>query len=256
MSLTALLNSDRLSKWGKRNFALRGEKKEARRELRRYVRLHRTYVIMPIDRISLEKKKMNDNNNDNVDNNNDNDYHHNDDEGDDNCQSNNAENNQHTIISNAYEIFEKVKKTISSVLVAKNNMSINQKKDALLMKKGKESVELSLIPLEVQYKESLSLPLSTIYDRCKNAQSMAQDLLVLCDMELTYSHFEVEKAQRKLNTPPQRRRVVVDVSSSSSGSSDSEEDNNNNRVDVDDDYVDSEHDEDEYTRDGSSPWRK
>jgi len=232
---------------------LRGEKKEARRELRRYVRLHRTYVMMPIDRVSLEKKNMNDNNNDNVDNNNDNNYHHNDDEGDDN-QPNNAENNQNTLVSNAYELFEKVKKTISSVLVAKNNMSTNQKKDALLMKKGKESVELSLIPLEVQYKESLSLPLSTIYDRCKNAQSMAQDLLILCDMELTYSHFEVEKAQRKLNTPPPRRRVVVDVSSSDSDSEE-EENNNNNRVDVDEDYVDSEHDEDEYKRDGSSPWR-
>lgn len=210
--------------------------------------------MMPIDRVSLEKKNMNDNNNDNVDNNNDYDYHHDDDdEGDDN-QPNNAENNQNTLISNAYELFEKVKKTISSVLVAKNNMSTNQKKDALLMKKGKESVELSLIPLEVQYKESLSLPLSTIYDRCKNAQSMAQDLLVLCDMELTYSHFEVEKAQRKLNTPPPRRRVVVDVSSSDSDSEE-EENNNNNRVDVDEDYVDSEHDEDEYKRDGSSPWR-
>lgn len=209
--------------------------------------------MMPIDRISLEKKMINDNNDNNVANNNDNDYHHNDDEGDDK-QSNNAENNQHTIISNAYELFEKVKKTISSVLVAKNNKSKNQKKDTLLMKKGNESVELSLIPLEVQYKESLSLPLSTIYDRCNKAQSMALDLLVLCDMELTYSHFEVEKAQRKLNTPPPRRRVVVDVSSSSSDS-DSEEENNNNRVDVDEDYVDNEHDEDEYKRDGSSPWR-
>lgn len=200
--------------------------------------------MMPIDRVSLEKKKLNDNNNVNVDNNNDNDHHH-DDEGDDN-QSNNTENNQHTLMSNAYDLFEKVKKTISSVLVAKNNKSINQKKDDLLMKKGKESVQLSLIPLEVQYKESLSLPLSTIYDHCKKAQSMAQDLLVLCDMELTYSHFEVEKAQRKLNTPPPRRKVVVDVSSSSSSGSDSEEENNNNRVDIDEDYVDNEYDEDEY----------
>ena len=81
-----------------------------------------------------------------------------------------------------------------------------------------------LIPLEVVYKDSISMPLPSIYHSVHTAQERARQWIDAAERELSYSAFEEQRLlearvaaeyMASLASKP-RRQVVIDVSSSSS----------------------------------------
>lgn len=86
------------------------------------------------------------------------------------------------------------------------------------------------ISLELKYKEVLEIPIDTVYERVDDAQSRAARMLALCDEEVGSTTFEVIQPRRDgsvtssvtddgYGTGRGTRAVVVDVSSSSEGHS-------------------------------------
>ena len=254
---TRLQEPYKLSRWGKKNTALTGERKAARKEVRVFVRLHLSYLHMLNDTLDggtgSERSSR---------------------RGSSYKSSDNGEEEKITTMQYLYlkmsapfkRLNKRMRKMVatsaqvfpmggsgslkrnrfsnsgSGKLGATADKNVASKPSSIgwlfgsSLFRGQQKAVLALedanvnkeefISLEVKYKDALSLPVEEVYQRVETAQARAARLLAQCEDEIHFTTLDRYGAGSYSSTNDMGvdyegrvpRNVVVDVSSSSSGS--------------------------------------
>lgn len=174
----------------KKNFILYGERKIARKEIRQYVRVFKTYKKMPLNTF--------------------------DDPDDD------EEEAKDSLAASLIGFVGKQMRRNSSGQPSKDGLGIGKPwlpKIGMFLKKKEVSTdenhddEEHIIPLEIKYKDSLTEPMKSIYIRCASAQEKAKIAMKECEEAL------VANFSRKTERSPEQPLLSLEYSGNSSRSS-------------------------------------
>mmetsp|Transcript_16499 Transcript_16499/g.27899 ORF Transcript_16499/g.27899 Transcript_16499/m.27899 type:complete len:556 (-) Transcript_16499:126-1793(-) len=265
----------RLSKWGKHNYVLVGDRKAARKDIRIFVRLILSYNSMPLDNDDLITEAQeraieaasqatsvqNPSSIAGVDGgSNINTRGGGRGGADDEEAANEVESSIDKAIRYGAMPFNLISSMVRFVVTARPPAAARILPKQILHQGGKDNNDVEeddedIVPLEVKYADSLVAPLDNVHTKISSAQQRAQMMLRQCEDELNYSAFQQDQVESTVDGSSvegkhPKRDVVVDVSSSSSGSasgddegSDGEEDDNE---EGEEDYGEEDDDDDEY----------